>query len=202
MGTFTHLHVHSRYTLLGATPSVEALAARAAAEGMTHLALTDTLALYGAAAFSRACQRMGVQPILGMTVPLAWPADLPPIPGSETPGLLVLLATGPEGYRSLCRLSSLAQGRADREAFCQRGLSLASLQAHTAGVIALSGGRRGWIERGSRAAGGAVRGALPSEPGAAHGGGRSRRPAGDATGGAPGRAYRRRAAGVQPGAGG
>lgn len=151
MGTFTHLHVHSRYTLLGATPSVEALAARAAAEGMTHLALTDTLALYGAAAFSRACQRMGVQPILGMTVPLAWPADLPPIPGSETPGLLVLLATGPEGYRSLCRLSSLAQGRADREAFCQRGLSLASLQAHTAGLIALSGGRRGWIERGIRA---------------------------------------------------
>jgi len=70
MTPFTHLHVHSRYTLLGATPSVEELAARAAAEGLTHLALTDTLALYGAVAFARACRSVAVQPIIGMTLPL------------------------------------------------------------------------------------------------------------------------------------
>ncbi|MDX9953945.1 MAG: DNA polymerase III subunit alpha [Anaerolineae bacterium] len=151
MMPFTHLHVHSRYTLLGATPSVEDLAARAATEGLTHLALTDTLSLYGAVAFARACREVQVQPITGMVVPLAWPPDLMTLPGSETPGMLVLLATGSEGYRSLCRISSLAQGNADREAFLQHGVSLADLRGATAGLIALSGGRRGWVERCIRA---------------------------------------------------
>ena len=48
---FTHLQVHSHYTLLGGTAPVDELAARAAAQGMTRLALTDTNALYGAVAF-------------------------------------------------------------------------------------------------------------------------------------------------------
>ena len=55
--TFTHLEVHSHFTLLGATPSVAELAARAREDGLTHLALTDTNALYGAVAFARACSR-------------------------------------------------------------------------------------------------------------------------------------------------
>jgi len=151
MTLFTHLHVHSRYTLLGATPAVEDLAARAATEGLARLALTDTLSLYGAVAFSRACRAAQVQPITGMVVPLVWPSDLMALPGSETPGMLVLLATGPEGYRSLCRISSLAQGNANREAFLQHGVPLADLRGATAGLIALSGGRRGWVERCIRA---------------------------------------------------
>ncbi len=151
MASFTHLHVHSRYSLLSATPAVEALAARAAADGLTHLALTDTLALYGAVAFARACRAVNVQPIIGLTLPLAWPADLLTLPGNQTPGPLVLLATGPEGYRSLCRITSLAQGSAEREAFLQQGLPLANLHGLTTGLMALSGGRRGWIERCIRA---------------------------------------------------
>ena len=55
----THLHVHSTYTLLGATASVEEITAQAAQEGMTHLALTDTNALYGAVAFQKACHEVG-----------------------------------------------------------------------------------------------------------------------------------------------
>jgi DNA polymerase-3 subunit alpha len=54
--TFTHLETHSHYTLLGSTIPVTDLAARAAAEGMTHLALADTHALYGVLAFHRACR--------------------------------------------------------------------------------------------------------------------------------------------------
>ncbi len=50
--TFTHLETHSHFTLLAATPSVTQLADRAAADGMTHLALADTNALYGAVAFA------------------------------------------------------------------------------------------------------------------------------------------------------
>ena len=52
---FAHLEVHSHFTLLGATPSVPELASRAHEDGLTHLALTDTNALYGAVAFARAC---------------------------------------------------------------------------------------------------------------------------------------------------
>ncbi len=86
-----------------------------------------------------------------MTVSVAWPADLQPPDTRDTPGLLVLLANGPAGYRSLCRLTSLLQSHADREARLARGLSWDDLRAHRAGLLCLSGGRRGWIERCVRA---------------------------------------------------
>jgi DNA polymerase-3 subunit alpha len=147
----THLHVHSQYTLLGGTASATDLVARAATDGMSHLALTDTNALYGAVAFTRACRATGIHSILGMTVTVAWPTDLQPPDTDETPGLLVLLANGPEGYRSLCRLTSLLQGCADRDTRLPRGLNWDDLRTHREGLFCLSGGRRGWIERCLRA---------------------------------------------------
>ena len=164
--TFAHLEVHSHFTLLGAIPSVTELAARAAADGLTHLALTDTNALYGAVAFARACRAAGIQPIIGMTMTVAEPSapprippsssEFPPVPSefppvSSSPGHLVLLAKNPAGYRSLCRLSSLIQGSPEREAIAARGLSWNDLAAHREGLICLSGGRAGWIERYLRA---------------------------------------------------
>ncbi|OIO91172.1 MAG: hypothetical protein AUK03_11765 [Anaerolineae bacterium CG2_30_64_16] len=80
---FTHLEVHSHFTLLGATPAVADLAARAAADGLSHLALTDSNALYGAVAFARACREVGVQPIIGMTVTVEGPDPLAPFPAWE-----------------------------------------------------------------------------------------------------------------------
>ena len=61
----TPLHVHSHFSLLQATPSVDALAERAAAEGLSRLALTDTNSLYGIVAFARVCARSGVLPLAG-----------------------------------------------------------------------------------------------------------------------------------------
>ena len=156
---FTHLEVHSHFTLLGGTASVTELASRAAADGMSHLALTDTNALYGVVAFDRACRERAVQPIIGMTITVSPPT--PPLPHSGNggingeattpPGHLVVLATCPAGYRSLCRLSSLIQGSPEREALAVRGLSWEEIQAHRDGLICLSGGRQGWIERYLRA---------------------------------------------------
>ncbi len=148
---FTHLCTHSFYTLLGATASPEALTQRAAADGLTQLALTDSHALYGIVAFARACRAAEIQPIPGMTVTISWPAGLPPLPDLTTPGELVLLATGPEGYRSLCRLTTLIQGNPDREERMARGLSLDELTAHRAGLICLEGGRHGWVYRSLQA---------------------------------------------------
>ncbi len=149
--SITHLHVHSQYTLPGGTASVTDLAGRAAAEGLTHLALTDTHALYGVVAFARACRAVNVQPVLGMTVAVAWPPALPPPDDVATPGLLVLLADGPPGYRSLCRLSSLLQDHPDRETRLARGLSWDDLRTHREGLFCLDGGRRGWLARCLRA---------------------------------------------------
>ncbi|MEJ2736461.1 MAG: DNA polymerase III subunit alpha, partial [Anaerolineae bacterium] len=164
---FAHLHVHSHYTLLGGTAPVDELAARAAAEGMAHLALTDTNALYGAVAFCRACRAAGVQPILGMAAtvappgerigPLTSPGRTGPLVSSgrtgplTSPGRLVLLARGPAGYRSLCRLSSHLQAHPEREIRAALGLRWEELEAHREGLICLSGGRMGWVERLLRA---------------------------------------------------
>jgi DNA-directed DNA polymerase III PolC len=146
----THLEVHSHFTLLGSTASVDQLAGRAATDGLSHLALTDTNALYGAVAFARACRQAGIQPIIGMTLTVTAPPDLASA-GVNAPGHLVLLAMNPTGYRSLCRLSSLIQGSPEREALAARGLAWDDLAANRDGLICLSGGRRGWIERGLRA---------------------------------------------------
>lgn len=141
-GTFTHLHVHSHYSLLKGTASVEELAARAAAEGMSHLALTDYQAMYGAVAFARACRRRDVQAITGMMVRVTPPEEFI---GSIQSAHVVLLAKNREGYRNLCRISSWLQGNAQRESKLQRGLSWDLLSAHTNGLLCIDAGRFGTL---------------------------------------------------------
>ncbi|MDX1613600.1 MAG: DNA polymerase III subunit alpha [Candidatus Promineifilaceae bacterium] len=145
-GTFTHLEVHSHYTLLEATPSIEALVQQAQTDGLSSLALTDSNALYGAVQFDAACRRGGIRPILGMTVSVsASPTDA--LRTTSTTGQVILLATGPAGYRSLCRLTTLLQGGPDRQERLAQGLSWAELKAHRDGLICISGGYTGWIRR-------------------------------------------------------
>ncbi len=142
--SFTHLEVHSHFTLLGATASVEQLVERATADGLSHLALTDSNVLYGAVCFDKACRAAGLQPILGMTISTAFDQDDLRIGATCSPGdgRLLLLATGPAGYRSLCRLSSLLQGQPGRNTFGVSGVDWDNLKANAEGLICLSGGRR------------------------------------------------------------
>ncbi|HQY90884.1 DNA polymerase III subunit alpha [Caldilinea sp.] len=155
--TIVHLNVHSWYSLLSATAPVEALAARAAQDGMAQMALTDANVLYGAVAFQRACLAVDVQPIIGMTATVEAPHGMAM---HRAPGELTLLATGPEGYRSLCRLSSTLQGTPARAGTSAARLTWDELKAHQEGLLCLSGGRRGWVDyllrRGERAAAGRV----------------------------------------------
>jgi len=89
--TFTHLHVHSCYSLLeGASRPAELLDAAEAA-GMKALALTDTDGLYGAIPFYQAARQRGIQPILGVTL-------------TDGAKRVVCLARSREGYAGLCRL--------------------------------------------------------------------------------------------------
>ncbi len=146
MTTPTHLHVHSHYSLLAGTASVQALAQRAAAEDLSHLALTDSMAMYGQVTFARACKEVGVQPIVGMMlrlqIPPKWRPEL-----DVAPGEMVLLATDRQGYSSLCAISTWLQGGPEREQRLRSGVPWSLLAEHHAGLLAIEGGRRGWAAR-------------------------------------------------------
>ena len=131
----TPLHVHSHFSLLQATPSVDALAARAAAEGLERLALTDTNSLYGMVAFARACARHDVLPLAGMLLAVNIHEDA--VAGAGQPDWVVLLARNGEGYRSLCRLSSAIQAHPQREQLAKTGVSWGDLAANRAGLACL-----------------------------------------------------------------
>ncbi|MCB0097173.1 MAG: DNA polymerase III subunit alpha, partial [Caldilineaceae bacterium] len=146
MSSFTHLHVHSHFSFLSGTAPLDALVERAVTDQFTHLALTDTNALYGAVEFAQSCRTHDIQPIIGMTLNVAAP-ETTVQSGRDGPGQLVLLATGATGYRSLCRLSSHIQGRIDRAEIGQHGLSWDTLAAHHQGLICISGGLRDWAAR-------------------------------------------------------
>ena len=88
---FVHLHCHSNYSLLMGGSSAGALLARAKSLGMSHLALTDTNNLYGAYAFCKAAEEVGIEPIVGAQV-------------GFSDGDVVLLVMDDEGYGNLCEI--------------------------------------------------------------------------------------------------
>jgi DNA polymerase-3 subunit alpha len=136
MNGFTHLHVHSEYSLLDGAARIADLVDRAAELGMTSLALTDHGVMYGAIAFYKACRARGIKPIIGCEAYYTSGSRRDKGPRQDNPIYhLILLARNMEGYRNLMRLVSIAhleghhyKPRIDREV----------LEAHAEGLIALS----------------------------------------------------------------
>ncbi len=139
----THLNVYSHFNLLAGIASVTELAERAAADGMTALALTDRNVLYGAVKFTEACRAQNIRPIIGMTLTLAAPESAV----DQQPSDLILLARNPSGYRSLCHLSSLLQADPDRADHLKDGLPWSQFGRFQAGLIAIEPGRNGRLQR-------------------------------------------------------
>ncbi len=138
---FTHLRVHSHYSLLQATPSIPALVERAKADGLPALALADHTVMYGAIQFAHACHKAGIMPILGLSIPLA-------LNPAQPPSAITLLAVNSVGYRSLCAISSWFQGTPNRQKRCRQGIpldQLRSLQSHQDGLLCFLGGRHSWV---------------------------------------------------------
>jgi DNA polymerase-3 subunit alpha len=136
---FVPLHNHSQYSLLDATATVKDLAKKGKDYDFPAIALTDHGNLFGAIEFYQACEKLGVNPIIGIDLYEA-PQERTlkqRIPGFPAGFSLVVLAKNQKGYQNLCKLTSIAyfEGfyyypRIDREL----------LEKHAEGLICLSGG--------------------------------------------------------------
>ena len=103
--SFTHLHVHSEYSLLDGAARIRDLVAEAARFGMKNLALTDHGTMFGSVEFYKECKKQGIKPIIGCEVYVAR--------GSievqeKSPNHLILLVRNEEGYKNLIKLVSIA----------------------------------------------------------------------------------------------
>jgi DNA polymerase-3 subunit alpha len=142
---FTHLHVHSEFSLLDGMSNLEALMEETKRLGMDSIALTDHGALYGSVQFVQAAKRHGIKPIIGVETYVArrgmrdkeGKAD-------QQPFHLIALATSGTGYRNLCRIVTDAhldglyyKPRTDHE----------HLARHAEGLVGLSGCLNGEIAR-------------------------------------------------------
>ncbi|MEE9230961.1 MAG: DNA polymerase III subunit alpha [Acidobacteriota bacterium] len=139
MSHFVHLQVHSHYSMMRGTSSIETLCKAAVENGSRALALTDVNGLYGAVRFWNLAQQAGLEPILGADVrPSAIVARDQGT--AREPGPLdasgkeraVLLVRSPEGYARLCTL--LSRLHLDPHSFSLRE----ELQSERSGLVVLT----------------------------------------------------------------
>ncbi|MDR3741280.1 MAG: DNA polymerase III subunit alpha [Terracidiphilus sp.] len=108
MAEFTHLHLHTEYSLLDGACDVKKLVNRVAELGQKSVAMTDHGNIYGAVHFFNAAKEAGVKPILGCELYVCKAEDhRAEVPNDQYNHLLVL-AENEEGYRNLIRLTSEA----------------------------------------------------------------------------------------------
>jgi len=104
--SFTHLHVHSHYSLLDGLTKIPDLVKAAKKRGFSAVALTDHGVLYGAIEFYKACLKEGIKPIVGCEIYVA-PKSRFEKDSANRYHHLVLLAKNYTGYKNLMKLSSL-----------------------------------------------------------------------------------------------
>ena len=104
---FTHLHVHTEYSLLDGSAKIGELLDRAKELGMDSLAITDHGAMFGAVEFYKAAKERGIRPIIGCEVYVAKGSRLKKEGSSDNKYYhLVLLAENKTGYQNLIKLVS------------------------------------------------------------------------------------------------
>src|SRR5215510_5485889 len=152
---FVHLHVHSSYSLLQGALPIARLAELAKADRQPALALTDTDNMFGALEFSEKMAGGGIQPIVGCTLALDF-GDQETRPGGPAPVRphVVLLVAREDGYRSLMRLNSRAF--LESPSHERPHAKIAWLEGATDGLIALTGGPGGPLDKAIVAGQGAL----------------------------------------------
>ncbi|HEV7180217.1 MAG TPA: PHP domain-containing protein [Candidatus Baltobacteraceae bacterium] len=132
MSGYAELHCRSNFTFLDGASHPEEIAERARELGLAAIALTDRDGFYGSVRFTCAAARAGIDAIVG--------AELTYADGSR----VVLLVENEIGYANCCELISLAQMRGSK---ADAKLLLEDFDDRTDGLIALSGGPEGSIDR-------------------------------------------------------
>src|ERR1700710_2242421 len=131
---FTHLHLHTDYSLLDGACDVDKLAAHVSKLGQTAAAMTDHGNIFGAVHFADAMAKKGIKPIIGCELYLSETDDHRERSGGYNHFLV--LAENDEGYRTLIRLTSEA---AVHGFYRKPRVSKEFLSKHTAGLIGFSG---------------------------------------------------------------
>ena len=143
---FTHLHVHTEYSLLDGSCKIKELAARAKELGMDSMAVTDHGVMYGVIDFYRAAKEVGIKPIIGCEVYVAPGSrfDREISNGEDRYYHLVLLAENDTGYHNLMKIVS--RGFVDGFYYKPR-VDYEVLETYHEGVIALSACLAGEVQR-------------------------------------------------------
>jgi DNA polymerase III subunit alpha len=136
MPEFTHLHLHTEYSLLDGACDIKKLIDRVASLGQKSVAMTDHGNIYGAVHFFNAAKEKGIKPILGCELYVCKNEDhRAPAQGDDYNHLLVL-AENEEGYRNLIRITS----EASLHGFYRKPrISKRYLAEHAQGLIGSSG---------------------------------------------------------------
>ena len=156
--SFTHLHVHTEYSLLDGSCKIKELIGRAKELGMKNLAITDHGNMYGVIDFYRAAKDAGINPVIGCEVYVAPGSrfDREVSKGEERYNHLVLLAENNQGYANLMKIVSLGftegfyyKPRVDYEVLEKYHEGIIALSACLAGVVA-SNLHRGMYEQAKK----------------------------------------------------
>ena len=133
---FTHLHVHTEYSLLDGSNKIKELVAQTKALGMDSVAITDHGVMYGVIDFYRAAQAAGIRPIIGCEVYVAPNSRFDKAGQQDNKyNHLVLLAENNTGYHNLMKLVS----RGFTEGFYYKPrVDMELLREYHEGIIALS----------------------------------------------------------------
>jgi DNA polymerase III subunit alpha len=134
---FTHLHLHTEYSLLDGSGKIKEMVARAKELGMDSMAITDHGVMYGVIDFYRACLAEGIRPVIGCEVYVAPGSrfDREASSSDDRYYHLVLLAENNTGYANLMKIVS----RGFLEGFYYKPrVDYEVLKEHSEGIIALS----------------------------------------------------------------
>ncbi len=136
MAEFTHLHLHTDYSLLDGACDVDKLVQRVDSIGQKSVAMTDHGNIYGAVHFFDAAKKKGIKPILGCELYVCQKDDHRADPSGDKYNHLLVLADSQEGYRNLIRITS----EASVHGFYKKPrISKAFLAHHAQGLIGFSG---------------------------------------------------------------
>ena len=157
---YTHLHVHTEFSLLDGSSKINELITRTKELGMDSIAITDHGVMYGVIDFYKAARKQGIRPIIGCEVYVAPNSRLDREAGGEAGKYnhLVLLAENNTGYQNLIKIVS----RGFTEGFYYKPrIDVELLEEYHEGIIALSAClagevafdiRRGFYEEAKKAA--------------------------------------------------